>query len=191
MDTMIKKLERLAKPRILVILFLLILGFILFMLFSPSNPVSYINSITNDAGIIDEKPFASASEIYSTISNYGNAGKEAYTGVFIIDSFMPIIINLFTALGIIYFLKKNNWFNSKSKFLALIPSLGLLIDYFENIGIIILLNSYPQESLVFATIIGIVTGVKFIINMSTMMMLIILFMRHLFFSIKYKFVVKD
>ena len=68
-----------------------------------------------------------------------------------------------------YFLKKINKLNAPYMYLGVLPIIAGIADYFENIGIIVMLNSYPDitETIVnttniFSVIKSISTSVFFI-----------------------------
>ena len=84
----------------------------------------------------------------------GENGREIYlTSQIPVDMIYPLLFGLTYSLLLAYFLKKLNILKSSFKYLCLLPIIAGIADYMENIGIIAMLNSYPDltETLVNAT----------------------------------------
>jgi C4-dicarboxylate transporter len=56
----------------------------------------------------------------------------------------PLLFGITYTLLLAYFLKKLNKLKSPYTFLCLLPIIAGIADYLENIGIITMLNSYPD-----------------------------------------------
>jgi hypothetical protein len=56
----------------------------------------------------------------------------------------PLLFGLTYSLLLAYFLKKLNKLKSPFTYLCLLPIIAGIADYLENIGIITMLNSYPD-----------------------------------------------
>ena len=65
----------------------------------------------------------------------------------------PLLFGLGYCLLLGYFLKKLNKLNSPYLYFCLFPVIAGISDYLENIGIIVMLNNYPDltEAMVNAT----------------------------------------
>jgi hypothetical protein len=63
-----------------------------------------------------------------------------------IDMVYPFLFGITYCLIFAYFLKKINRLESKLFYLTFLPLFAGFFDYMENIGIIILLNNYPDYS---------------------------------------------
>ncbi len=61
-----------------------------------------------------------------------------------IDMIYPILFGISYCLLIAYFLKKLNQLNTSFFYLCLLPIIAGITDYLENIGIIHMLNNYPN-----------------------------------------------
>ena len=84
----------------------------------------------------------------------GENGREIYlTNQIPVDMVYPLLFGLTYSLLLAYFLKKLNKLKSPFTYLCLLPIIAGIADYLENIGIIIMLNSYPDltETIVNAT----------------------------------------
>ncbi len=91
------------------------------------------------------------SELFSAL---GEEGRQTYlTNQIPVDMLYPFLFGVSYSLLLAYFLKKLNRFKAPFSYLCLLPILAGIADYFENFGIISLLNSYPDltETAVSAT----------------------------------------
>ncbi len=78
-------------------------------------------------------------------NSLGENGRETYlTSQIPVDMIYPLLFGLTYCLLLGYFLKKLNKFNSPYLYLCLLPVIAGISDYFENIGIITMLNGYPN-----------------------------------------------
>ena len=82
------------------------------------------------------------SELFSSL---GENGRGTYlTNQIPVDMIYPLLFGLTYCLLLAYFLKKLNKFNTPYSYLCLLPIIAGISDYLENIGIITMLNSYPD-----------------------------------------------
>lgn len=87
------------------------------------------------------------------------------------DIAYPIIYGLFFAF-IIFKLSKNTVF-------AIVPLLSILADIIENSGIAIMITSLPKELYTVASITSIFTSLKWILIISSLLLIVVLFVRNL------------
>ena len=81
-------------------------------------------------------------ELFRTL---GEDGREIYlTNQIPVDMIYPLLFGLTYSLLLAYFLKKLNKLKSPFNYLCLLPIIAGIADYLENIGIIAMLNSYPD-----------------------------------------------
>lgn len=64
-----------------------------------------------------------------------------------VDMIYPFLFGLTYSLMIAYFINKLRWFDKPILYMSILPILAGLFDYLENIGIIIMLNSHQDLSL--------------------------------------------
>lgn len=82
------------------------------------------------------------SELFSAL---GENGRDTYlTNQIPVDMIYPLLFGLSYCLLLGYFLKKLNKLKTPFLYLCLLPVIAGISDYFENIGIITMLNSYPD-----------------------------------------------
>ncbi len=81
-------------------------------------------------------------ELFRTL---GENGRGIYlTNQIPVDMIYPLLFGLTYSLILAYFLKKMNKLKSPFTYLRLLPIIAGIADYLENIGIITMLNSYPE-----------------------------------------------
>jgi len=81
-------------------------------------------------------------ELFRTL---GENGREIYlTNQIPVDMIYPLLFGLTYSLLFAYFLKKLNKLKLPFTYLCLLPIIAGIADYLENIGIITMLNSYPD-----------------------------------------------
>ena len=81
-------------------------------------------------------------KLFSTL---GENGRVTYlTNQIPVDMIYPLLFGVSYCLLMAYFLKKLNKLHTPQIYLCLLPIIAGVADYFENIGIITLLNSYPD-----------------------------------------------
>lgn len=83
-------------------------------------------------------------ELFKTL---GENGREIYlTNQIPVDMIYPLLFGLTYTLLLAYFLKKLNKLKFPYTYLCVLPIIAGIADYMENIGIITMLNSYPDLS---------------------------------------------
>ena len=111
----------------------------------------------------------------SLLDALGPEGRNAYLFSQIpLDVFYPGLFGLTYCLLMAYFLKKLSWFDKPLFYLSLLPLIGGLFDYLENIGIVYMLSSYPDFSTLVAQWTNRFTMTKSLFSMSALIILIAL-----------------
>lgn len=83
--------------------------------------------------------------VIKLFSALGDNGRETYlTSQIPVDMIYPLLFGITYCLIMAYFLKKLNKLNTLYRYLCLLPIIAGIADYFENIGIIFMLNNYPD-----------------------------------------------
>lgn len=98
--------------------------------------------------LLDMMPQGYDSEYVNELFNkLGEEGREAYLFNQIpVDMIYPFLFGISYSLLIAYFLNKLDKLNTSFFFLCLVPIIAGVADYLENIGIISMLNDYPDLS---------------------------------------------
>lgn len=112
-------------------------------------------AFSNGLRLLDMMPtgydFNYVNKLFSAL---GKDEREAYlTSQIPIDMIYPLLFGISYGALMAYFLKKIDKFNRPLIYLCILPIIAGIADYFENIGIIVMLNSYPDftETMVNAT----------------------------------------
>ncbi len=99
--------------------------------------------------------------IQSLFSTLGENGREVYLFNQIpVDMVYPLLFAISYSLLMGYFLKKLNKFDSEYFYLCLLPIIAGVADYMENMGIIMMLKSYPDIAQFTATVTSVFSIIK-------------------------------
>lgn len=161
--------QQFATKRNLVVLFLLtVLCNVLMAL--------YFGDLTEQ--VLDTYLYYSASEAYEAMEKYGDYKRQRYIqGTILLDFIYPVIYCLLLSFSL-FRLKVNAR-------RAILPWWILLVDYLENGIIIFLLSRFPVRYEGLAGIAGVVTLIKWLMVIASILSLIILFFVG-FYRRKYK-----
>lgn len=130
--------------------------------------------------ILDMMPTGyDAQYVNSLFSILGATGRDLYLYHQLpLDLIYPGLFGISSCLVLAYFLNKLGKLNSWLFYLCLLPLLSGLFDYLENIGIIIMLKSYPniseiqvQTTNIFTVLKSVFTSIYFIILSITLLAL--------------------
>jgi len=103
---------------------------------------------TNGMKLLDMMPTGYDAEYVSTLfSSLGEKGREVYLYHQIpADMIYPLLFGISFCLLMAFFLNKLNKLDTPLLYLSILPIIAGFCDYCENIGIIILLRSFPDIS---------------------------------------------
>lgn len=123
--------------------------------------------------LLDMMPQGYESEYVNELfGKLGPEGRDVYLFNQIpVDMIYPLLFAITYALLIAYFLKKLDKLNPSFLFLCLIPIIAGIADYLENIGIVTMLNNYPDLSVVHISATNIFSLIK---SISTTLFFIVL-----------------
>ena len=124
-----------------------------------------IQALSQGAGALDIQPFYTAEEAFQHINIYGPEGRKLYLLVeWTADLVYPITYGVLFA-GKLFRLGAANW--------SIIPLISAGLDYLENIGITIMLVSYPNFSYIVATITSWLTATKWMFAFASMLTILV------------------
>ena len=143
MKQITKVLEKYATGKKVLSLFILTNVVFLFMLMVT---IPKTMEFSNGMKLLDMLPTGyNLDYVNKLFSTLGENGREIYLTTQIpVDMIYPLLFGLTYTLLLAYFLKKLNKLKSPFTYLCLLPIIAGIADYFENIGIITMLNSYPN-----------------------------------------------
>ena len=102
---------------------------------------------SGSSGLPDLSLFYSSNDLYHMAEQYGSTGRDAYVHArFSFDLIFPIIYTLFLITAISWILRTITLESSSWRNLNLVPILGMLFDFLENITASIVVNRYPVLS---------------------------------------------
>jgi len=137
-------------------------------------------AFSNGMKLLDMMPMGYDSEyINSLFEALGENGRQVYLySQLPVDMIYPFLFGISYCLLIGYFLKKLNKSHSVFFYLCFLPIIAGIADYLENIGIITMLNDYPnlsQTSMdvtsIFSVVKSMTTTVFFVALIITLVML--------------------
>lgn len=119
-------------------------------------------AFSNGMKLLDMMPmgynFNYVNELFNAL---GENGREAYlTNQIPIDMVYPLLFGLSYCLLLGYFLKKLSKLHKLYSYLCLLPIIAGSFDYFENLGIIAMINNYPNLTEVLVRSTNIFTIIK-------------------------------
>jgi hypothetical protein len=127
--------------------------------------IARLEEITGGVGALDVEMFASAEQIYDVLDRQGEAGREFYKRLLLtVELVFPLVYRLFNVVFIAFTFSR--WLGPDSKWnkLSLAPLIGMIADYLENALVLTMLFSYPEKLYSVASIVGIVTTIKWFSN---------------------------
>lgn len=98
--------------------------------------------------LMDMLPLGYDFQYVNTLLNtLGQEGREIYLYRQIpVDMIYPALFGISYCVLLLYFLKKLNKLDNSLIYLGILPLVGGLFDYLENLGIIIMLSNFPDIS---------------------------------------------
>ena len=143
MDKFIKQLEKQHSGKKVLVLFLLTNIVYAYMLLVT---IPATMEFSNGLQLLDMMPAGYDLEYVNTLFHtLGDTGRQMYlTKQIPVDMMYPLLFGISYAAVLAYFLLKLPKLNSKFLYLCLLPVIAGLADYLENIGIISMLNTYPN-----------------------------------------------
>jgi len=149
---------RSAKGWIILPLFLVMLLFEAVLL--PGAQAT-LEEASGGTGPIDLQFFYGATTANEMIASYGDAGRAAYrTTELTADLLFPIVYTVFMALSISWLFQRAFDKGSAAQYLNLAPAGAWLFDLLENIGVVIMLSTFPTQSFLAAFLTSIFSGLK-------------------------------
>lgn len=158
--------------KLILILFLITNGVYSIMVFI-TGPI--LMKFAHGAKIMDLNFGYSPEYVNALLSLLGQEGRDFYLFRQIpVDMVYPFLSAITYCLIIAYFLNKLGKLNGPQFYLTLLPLLGGLFDYLENMGTIFILNNYPTNPDSLTRAASFFTQLKFIFGIANFSCIIIL-----------------
>ena len=138
-------ITRNLKGRIIIPLFLFA-GIVYTMMMTITIPK--VMRFSDGMKILDMMPFGyNAAYVNTLLNTLGEKGRYAYLFNQIpLDMIYPLLFGISLCLILAYLLKKLGKLEGTLFYICFLPLISALFDYCENIGVITILNSYPDNS---------------------------------------------
>lgn len=122
------------------------------------------DNISPEAGSPDMSFYYSAGDLYEMAEQYGQRGRDDYIlARFTFDLIWPLVYTFFLVTSVSWIFKRIIREGSAWQAINLLPVLGMLGDYLENISTSIVMWRFPQNSLVIDWMAGIFTSLKWLL----------------------------
>lgn len=113
-------------------------------------------------------------DLYQMAEIYGESGRDVYIKLrWTFDIIWPTLYTLFLVLWTMKLLKYIS-INKYSRYLFIVPIVGMMLDFMENLGTTIVMFRYPLKSGIIANITPIMTFLKWITLSGSFLIIIIL-----------------
>lgn len=161
------QIQRISTGRRVLFLLLVFIGTNLFFTLSPASPIARMMTFSNGS-ILDMEFNYSPDRVYQVLQAYGADGRGFYASTFaIIDFFTPILMNLFLAMTISILFRQAFLPDNPLHRLNLLPMIAMIGDYLENLGIVLMIHSYPTQLIALARFTAFSTNVKFVFTIAS------------------------
>jgi hypothetical protein len=148
--------------------------FILFITLILPDQSSKLEMRIGSAGSPDTSFIYSATELYHFAEVYGETGREAYVRArFSFDLIWPLVYTLFLSTSISWVLSRAFTPGSMWKRVNLVPILGLVFDYLENLSTSLVMLRYPDRTAVVDILAPVFTLIKWVFVIGSFVLLII------------------
>lgn len=131
----------------------------------------------DDASPVSDIPdlsfYYSADDLYRMAGEYGQEGRDAYVWArFTFDLIWPIVYGVFLATTITWFFTQIFPAGSLWQRVNILPILGMLFDYLENLSTSLVVVRYPGQTPIVDWLAGVFTCVKWIFIAASLICLI-------------------
>jgi hypothetical protein len=137
---------------------------VIFLLFSAlvlPGQAARAETYTRNAGSPDTSFYYSADDLYQMAEVYGKQGREAYVRTrFTFDLIFPLVHTMFLGTAISWVYMKAFMPHSRWQRANLVPVLGALFDYLENLSTSVVMLRYPNQTGVVDVLAPVFTLVK-------------------------------
>lgn len=137
--------------------------FLLFSVLVLPDQASKTGGYSGEVGSPDLSFFYTAEELYEFADAYGLEGRAAYIRArFTFDVVWPLVYVIFLVTAISWVFKRASIQGKLWQRLNLVPLLGMLFDFLENISASIVMARYPNTTALIDHLAGIFTMVKWV-----------------------------
>ena len=153
-----------------------ILAVVIFFVFTPlvlPGQAARFREVAGDGPSPDQSFLYTAADLYDMAETFGPEGRAEYVRArWTFDVIWPIVYTFALVTAISWFSKRAFPDGSKARLLNLVPALGLLFDYLENICASIVMARYPAETPVVDLLTTIFTPIKWVFVVGSFVVLV-------------------
>ncbi len=120
-----------------------------------------VQAVSGGAGIIDTLVNYTPEQVYAVFEAQGPAGRAAYRTMLLADLGFPLFYASFMAVGLNLLLRSLFSRQAGLRYAVLLPLLGGVFDWAENISVLVMLGNYPQQMNGLASAANLFTLIKF------------------------------
>lgn len=150
-----------------------LLIFLLFTVLVLPGLASRSEVATGSLGSPDTSFYYSADELYQMAESYGKEGRAEYVRArFTFDLVWPLVYGFFLSVGISWISRKAYSEGSALQSANMVPVLGVLLDYLENISTSLVMARYPNSTPVLDRLATLFTMLKWVFVVGSFALLI-------------------
>lgn len=137
--------------------------FLLFTALVLPGQSAAAEKVAGDAGSPDTSFYYSADQLYQMAEAYGAEGRSAYIRArFTFDLVWPLVYTVFLVTAISWLYGRAFPPDSRWQLANLVPLVGALFDYLENVSTSLVMGFYPDQLTVVAALAPVFTSLKWI-----------------------------
>jgi hypothetical protein len=151
-----------------------LLVFLLFTALVLPRQAARSNLDTGDAGSPDTSFYYTPADLYRFAEAYGEGGRRAYVRTrFTFDLVWPLVYGVFLATAISWVYGRGFAPGSRWQRANLMPVLGVLFDYLENVATSLVMLRYPAQTPVVDVLAPAFTMAKWVLIYSSFVLLLV------------------
>lgn len=151
-----------------------LLIFILFSILVLPGQSASAEAFSAETGSPDMSFYYSADDLYQMAESYGQAGRDAYIRArFTFDLVWPVVYTLFLTTAVSWIYARALPQNFKFWWVNLLPLLGMVFDYLENISTSLVMSRYPLQTPLVDFLAPIFTMLKWVLITSSFFILVV------------------
>lgn len=139
--------------------------FPLFFFGSAPFSLTQMHPYSANGGILDAETFYTAEQAYVRLASFGEQGRQTYQLVHLGDMVYPAVLGAFMAITLSLLLRRITPQNSAWRKLNLLPIANMLMDYLENVLLMVVVALFPAHTDALAGAAGVVTLAKSLFGM--------------------------
>ena len=137
--------------------------FLIFSVLVQPDQAAQAEIYSAEVGSPDTSLYYTASDLNRMAEAYGSQGRTAYIRArFSFDLIFPLVYTAFLVTAISWLIKRSNLDWRTWGLLNLLPVMGMLFDFLENISTSIVMARYPQSTVVVGHLAGVFTLFKWL-----------------------------